>query len=93
MHPVHSWKCSQITEGFRPATAASTIFAAAVAFRPTAAAAIVTALTKVRRSRLDDSTTGLSKDRRSFISLPPCSGPAAPGRHGCVEVIGPFRGP
>ena len=67
MHPVHSWKCSQITEGFTPAAAASTIFAAAVASRPTAAAARVMALTKLRRSRPSTSATGLSKDRRSFM--------------------------
>ncbi len=67
MHPVHSWKCSQITEGLMPAAAASTIFAAAVALRPTAAAAIVTTLTKLRRSRPPGSVTGLSKDRRSFM--------------------------
>jgi hypothetical protein len=64
---VHSWKCSQITEGFTPAAAASTILAAAVALRPTAAAAIVTTLTKLRRSRPPDSVTGLSEDRRSFM--------------------------
>ena len=74
MHPVHSWKCSQITEGLRPAAAASTIFAAAVALRPTAVAAIVMVLTKLRRSRPWASATGLSKVRRSFISSPPCSG-------------------
>ena len=31
VQPVHSWKCSQITDGLRPAAAASAIRAAAVA--------------------------------------------------------------
>ena len=73
MHPVHSWKCSQITEGFTPGAAASTIFAAAAPLRPTAAAASVMVLTKLRRSRPGASATGTSKVRRSFISSPPCT--------------------
>ena len=50
VQPVHSWKCSQITDGFTPAAAASAIFAAALDPRPTAAAAIVTTFMKLRRS-------------------------------------------
>ena len=59
VHPVHSWKWSQITEGLTPAAAASATRAAAAALRPTAAAAMVTALTKLRRSSSPPSGTRL----------------------------------
>src|ERR1051326_4102101 len=49
VQPVHSWKWSQTTDGLSPLPAASTIFAAVVDDRPTAAAAIVQTFTKSRR--------------------------------------------
>ena len=74
-----------------PAAAASTIFAAAVALRPTAAAAIVTTLTKLRRSRPSASATGLSKDRRSFMLVASLLWPD-PGPARC-RLIGAPAGP
>src|SRR5690349_17022292 len=51
VHPVHSWNCSQITEGLRPRKAASTKRSATMGERPTDAAAIVHRRTN---SRLDE---------------------------------------
>ncbi len=48
MQPVHSWKCSQTTDGFFLPTL-SAIFSPAQAGRPTAAAATLQTLMKSRR--------------------------------------------
>ena len=50
MQPVHSWKCSQITEGFRPLSMAWAICTATLELRPTDAAAIEITFRKSRRS-------------------------------------------
>ena len=50
LQQVHSWKWSQITDGLRPAAAASAILTPAATGRPTAAAAIVQTFKKSRRS-------------------------------------------
>ena len=50
MHPVHSWKCSQTTEGLSPAAAALANWMAADAGSPTAAAATEQTFMKSRRS-------------------------------------------
>ena len=52
VQPVHSWKCSQITDGFTPLTAASTTLPAAAPVSPTAAAAAETMrTTNTRRAQ------------------------------------------
>jgi hypothetical protein len=48
VQPVHSWKCSQMTDGFFLPTF-SAIFSPAHAGKPTAAAAVVQTLMKSRR--------------------------------------------
>src|SRR5262245_6118179 len=66
VHPVHSWKCSQTTEGLSPLPAASTMCAAVDDDRPTAAAAMVQTLTKSRRETARGSSgTG----RRDIVVL------------------------
>ena len=52
VHPVHSWKCSQTTEGLSPFAAASTIWETVVADMPTAAPANVQIRTKSRRETI-----------------------------------------
>src|SRR5512139_3231992 len=49
VHPVHSWKWSQMTEGFLPFAMSSAIASPAHAGRPTAAAAVVQIFRKSRR--------------------------------------------
>src|SRR5512146_108559 len=49
VHPVHSWKCSQMIEGRDPDAAFSAIFSPAHAGSPTAPAASVQTLRKLRR--------------------------------------------
>jgi citrate synthase len=64
--------------------------AAAVASSPTAAAAIVTTLTKPRRSRPRGSIVGSSKDRRSVMLVSPprhLGSRAAQGRRGLVPRL------
>ena len=53
VQPVHSWNWSQITDGRRPRSAASTKRSAASGPRPTAAAAIVQMRTKSRRDTVE----------------------------------------
>ena len=62
VQPVHSWKCSQTTEGFSPCAAASTICDTVAADRPTAAPAIVQTLTKSRRETHGDRTAREHRD-------------------------------
>ena len=50
MQPVHSWKCSQMTDGFSPLAAASAHLTPTDAGRPTATAAMVQTRRKSRRS-------------------------------------------
>ncbi len=57
VQPVHSWKWSQMTEGFFPLVTFSAIFSPAQAGSPTAAAAAVQTFTKSRRESAEASAT------------------------------------
>src|SRR5574342_1346389 len=87
VQPVHSWKWSQITDGFFPAATFSAIFSAAEAGRPTAAAAAVQTLRKSRRE------TPVAPTGTSFVQSMEFP-PGAEGRTTAPIVVDPDqRGP
>ena len=61
MHPVHSWKCSQMTDGLSPWAAARATFTAAVEDSPTDAAAIRANFMKSRRPNSESSSAPASQ--------------------------------
>ena len=72
VQPVHSWKWSQMTEGFFPFATFSAIFSPAQAGRPTAPAAMEQTLMKSRREKPSFNRAGGTSRSIWFIERPPC---------------------